>query len=154
MGVIEIPVDGPDFGSARSRNRLGVIEFNADNTDFHKARSMSGIRRSNSNGSESNKSIRSGSQAGMVIKNKHDFNFNIYKQVSQKLPKPGIFISGSRTGREPLPREIRRTIKKEGDELQIFPLDREFQYGSEDGSRSGRSVNGSPRGQGRSGSGS
>lgn len=125
MGVIEIPIDGPDFGS-RSRNRLGVIEFNADNTDFNKARSMSGRRRSNSNGSDSNKSIRSGSQVGMVIKTKQDFNFNIYKQVNQKLPKPGIFISGSRTGREPLPREIKRTIRKEGDDIQIFPLDREF----------------------------
>lgn len=59
---MEIPVDGPDFEKARSRNRLGVIEFNADNSDFIKARSMSGRRRSsNGNGSDSNKSIRSGS---------------------------------------------------------------------------------------------
>ena len=49
---------------------------------------------------------------------------NIYKQVSKPLPKPGIFISGSRTGREPLPREIRKTIKVESSldlNLESYP---------------------------------
>lgn len=65
-------------------------------------------------------SRRSGSQK-VVLKNQ-GFNFDIYKQINKPLPKPGIFISGSRTGREPLPRETKRTISKK-DTIDVINID-------------------------------
>lgn len=79
---------------------------------------MSGRR--SSRGSNGSMSKRSGSP-NLLVQNS-GFNFDIYKQINKPLPKPGIFISGSRTGREPLPREIKRNISKKGT-IDIINID-------------------------------
>lgn len=89
-----------------AKNRLGVIEFPVDDSSYLGLRSLS-ARRSSDAASISAVSKTS----GKVVIQKEAYNFNIYKQVNKPLPKPGVFFSGSPTGRGPLPREIRRTVK-------------------------------------------
>lgn len=95
-----------------------MIEFAVDDASFIRDRSMSGRR--SSRGSDGSMSKRSGSP-NLLVKNS-GFNFDIYKQINKPLPKPGIFISGSKTGREPLPREIKRNISKK-DTFDIINID-------------------------------
>jgi hypothetical protein len=104
------------LNNSRSKNRLGVVEFPVDDTSFSKVRSMSSGRGSADRSTSD--MARSKSQKSINLAAK-GFTMNIYKQVNKKLPKPGIFISGSRTGREPLPREIRKTIRVEGSSMDL-----------------------------------
>jgi hypothetical protein len=108
------------------RNRLGVIEFAVEDASFIKDRSISG-RRSSRGSSVGSMSKRSGSRNGSgsrnIVLTTQGFNFDIYKQNNKPLPKPGIFISGSRTGREPLPRETKRNISLKKDTFDILNLE-------------------------------
>jgi hypothetical protein len=94
------------------RNRMGVMEFPVDDASYNHVRSMSS--RGSQSGSEGGRSNSQNFRIGST-----GFTMNIYKQVNKPLPKPGIFISGSRTGREPLPREVSKTIKVDGSSLDF-----------------------------------
>lgn len=85
-----------------------MIEFPIDESSFSRLRSNSGG--SGRRGSDCSVSAMSKSSARITMK-QQPMEFNIYKQVNKALPKPGIFVSGSATGRGALPRMTKKTLK-------------------------------------------